>query len=235
MEGVMIINDPATFWAAVSGIGSLLAVLTALCLSMLPALRKMVVTKRSASQEVKRVFELVNHYLEQYKFVETSLMTLRGRRYRAFRPNSLGLELQLNPCRMLEGIQREVHVLKNPKLSQIYQKSLELFSGWFVQLSAWFELEAEICLFFSFDTKLKKFFPTEYETFAGAEDKAGFERVYHCIGCIKDYPYEEGFIQLGTDSVSKVFQVPICKEHKIPMQISFRERKPQEGAAQAKS
>jgi hypothetical protein len=209
-------------WTAVSSVGSLLAVLAALALSIVPALSRRHRTKAQARVHVKNTFSLINTYLENYRFFHVTHTIINGEIYRSFVSKAAGYDLQINPAAVLEGIRDEVRLISNPRLLNMYDTSVAIFSGWPEKLIRWYELEALICLHYALDVANKKYFRYELDTINPEDPPADAKRVYRCIVCTEDFAYGGELSGPQTDALSRVFQTRLCPKHSVPMHISFK-------------
>jgi hypothetical protein len=215
-------NDTLTTWTIVSSLAALAAVVVALGLSVLPALYRKCSARRRAREEVKRAFLTINTYLEHYRYYYVTHMFVGKVVCRQFEPKKLPGDIQVNPANLLNGLQAEIKLLGKTELIELYDLSLEVFSGWPVLLSKWYELEARICLRYHLKTEGKKYFREAIDSFDPDDPPENFRRTYHCIVCADDRPYDGLLVPENNDPVSVVFKTRRCPRHGIPMHVSFR-------------
>jgi len=204
-------------WTIISSISTLGAVIVAIVLSVTPYVYKKISENRLSTKKVKKVFQIINKFLEDYRSFCITHMTTNNLIYRQFEIKNLKFEIQLNPYQILYNIYDDIQLINDDELSDIYYLALSIFSSWPEELIKWYELEARICKYYNIDTVDKKYLKFDKDK----KETGNKNKVYRCIICHDDYEFTDKYYDVE-GVIGNIFDTKKCPKHGLPMHISFR-------------
>ncbi|KYC48917.1 MAG: hypothetical protein AMQ22_01799 [Candidatus Methanofastidiosum methylothiophilum] len=203
----------------ISTVISFIAVITAICLSIIPEMAKNKNQRKMARIRIKHVFGIINVFFEEYRFYNTTKFVYNKNVLLSY--DLADLKYKIDILSMLESIKEDIILAKyseQAKLNSIYYRCYEVFSGFPKPLLSWYILEADIVEYFKFSNESKKYWLHEKEK--GIEES---KLVFHCYACDKKYSRDEVMSHDDMNDVEKrlyiILGTEICKRDRIPMHL----------------